>query len=262
MFKKIKPGSRTESVVWGCLSFIGLVLLWQVLVIVTGTKLFPGPYVVLSRFFEAFVVPLGPYTLVGHVLWSLSRVLVGYTLAAVLGITLGLTMGWFPVVQAIFKPLFDLLRPIAPLAWIPLAILWLGIEERSKYFLIFVASFVPFTLNAYAGAVKTDRQLIGASRMLGSTERQLFFKIVVPSSVPSIFSGAQVALSNAWMTMLAAEMIRSSYGIGWVIIAGQQINDMSQMIAGMLAIGIVGFLLASGMRLLERRLLVWNNQGR
>ena len=164
--------------------------------------------------------------------------------------------------QAIFKPLFDLLRPIAPLAWIPLAILWLGIEERSKYFLIFVASFVPFTLNAYAGAVKTDRQLIGASRMLGSTERQLFFKIVVPSSVPSIFSGAQVALSNAWMTMLAAEMIRSSYGIGWVIIAGQQINDMSQMIAGMLAIGIVGFLLASGMRLLERRLLVWNNQGR
>ena len=102
MFKKIKPGSRTESVVWGCLSFIGLVLLWQVLVIVTGTKLFPGPFVVLSRFFEAFVVPLGPYTLVGHVLWSLSRVLVGYTLAAVLGITLGLTMGWFPVVQAIF----------------------------------------------------------------------------------------------------------------------------------------------------------------
>ena len=93
MFKKIKPGSRTESVVWGCLSFIGLVLLWQVLVIVTGTKLFPGPFVVLSRFFEAFVVPLGPYTLVGHVLWSLSRVLVGYTLAAVLGITLGLTMG-------------------------------------------------------------------------------------------------------------------------------------------------------------------------
>ena len=262
MFKKIKPGSCTESVVWGCLSFIGLVLLWQVLVIVTGTKLFPGPFVVLSRFFEAFVVPLGPYTLVGHVLWSLSRVLVGYTLAAVRGITLGLTMGWFPVVQAIFKPLFDLLRPIAPLAWIPLAILWLGIEERSKYFLIFVASFVPFTLNAYAGAVKTDRQLIGASRMLGSTERQLFFKIVVPSSVPSIFSGAQVALSNAWMTMLAAEMIRSSYGIGWVIIAGQQINDMSQMIAGMLAIGIVGFLLASGMRLLERRLLVWNNQGR
>lgn len=80
--------------------------------------------------------------------------------------------------------------------------------------------------------------------------------------MPQIFSGAQVALSNAWMTMLAAEMIRSSYGIGWVIIAGQQVNDMAQMITGMLAIGIVGFLLATGMRIMERRFLVWNNQGK
>ena len=186
----------------------------------------------------------------------------GYLLACVIGIVLGLTMGWFPYVRAIFKPIFDLLRPIAPLAWIPLAILWFGIDEEYKYFLIFIAAFVPFTLNAYSGAVRVDKQLIGAARMLGASSRQVFFKIVVPSSVPSIFSGAQVALSNAWMTMLAAEMVRSSEGIGWLIIAGQNVNDMTQMIAGMLAIGIVGSLLAKGMRLLERRCLRWNNQGR
>lgn len=262
MFEKLKKNPKLEAFFYGVLSFLLLILLWQGIVLATGTNRFPGPFTVFARFVRSLTVPLGSYTLIGHIMWSLSRVLVGYLLAAAIGITLGLTMGWYPYVRAIFKPLFDLLRPIAPLAWIPLSILWLGIEENSKYFLIFIASFVPFTLNAYAGAIKADKQLIGAARMLGSTDQQLFFKIVAPSAVPSIFSGAQVALSNAWMTMLAAEMIRSSYGIGWVIIAGQQINDMAQMIAGMLAIGIVGFILANGMRMLERRLLVWNNQGR
>ncbi len=260
--KKLLKSEKFESVICGIASFAFLLAIWQIAVLLSGTTRFPGPFNVIARFFRVMVVPMGPYTIFGHILWSLSRVLVGFSLAAVLGITLGLTMGWFEYVRAIFKPLFDLIRPIAPLAWIPLSILWLGIEENSKYFLIFIASFVPFTLNAYAGALKTDKQLIGAARMLGSTKNQLFFKIVMPSSVPQIFSGAQVALSNAWMTMLAAEMIRSSYGIGWVIIAGQQVNDMPQMIVGMLAIGIVGFILATGMRMMERRLLVWNNQGR
>lgn len=247
---------------YGIISFTGLLILWQLAVMLTGEQQFPTPITVIARFFEMLVAPIGPYALAGHVGWSLYRVVVGFGLAAVLGITLGLSMGWFPTARAIFKPLFDLLRPIPPLAWIPLAILWMGIEEKSKFFLIFIASFVPFTLNAYSGAVKTDLTLIGAAKMLGASKLQIFFKIVVPSAVPQIFSGAQVALSNAWMTMLAAEMIRSSYGVGWVIIAGQKVNDMAQMIAGMIAVGIVGFILASGMRLLERRFLVWNNQGR
>lgn len=253
---------KYKNYMYGTVSFVVLLLLWQLAVMLTGTNRFPAPTAVIVRFFRSMIEPMGPYRLWGHVAWSLSRVMVGFCGAAIFGVVLGLTMGWFDSVRAIFKPLFDLLRPIAPLAWIPLAILWLGIEERSKYFLIFIASFVPFTLNAYAGAIKTDRQLIGAAKMLGASDMQVFFKIVVPSAIPQIFSGAQVALSNAWMTMLAAEMIRSSYGIGWVIIAGQQVNDMSQMITGMIAIGIVGFILANGMRLLERRLLVWNNQGR
>ena len=159
-------------------------------------------------------------------------------------------------------PIFNLLRPIAPLAWIPLAILWFGIGEKYKYFLIFIAAFVPFTLNAFAGASHVDKQLVGAARMLGASKSQLFFEIVVPAAVPSIFSGAQVALSNSWMTMLAAEMVCATEGVGWIIIAGQSVNDMTQMIAGMLAIGIVGLLLAIGMRKLEERCLIWNNQGK
>lgn len=254
---------KLSMVLYGTATFLILLSLWQVLAMTSKSQIgFPTPIDVIGRFFYILIHPVGTHTVVGHTLISLSRVTVGYALACVIGIVLGLTMGWFPFIRAVFKPIFDLLRPIAPLAWIPLAILWFGIDEKYKYFLIFIAAFVPFTLNAYSGAVRVDRQLIGAAMMLGASSKQVFFKIVVPSSIPSIFSGAQVALSNAWMTMLAAEMVRSSEGVGWLIIAGQNINDMTQMIAGMLAIGIVGFLLAKGMRFLERRCLRWNNQGR
>lgn len=255
--------NKVKMFIYGAGTFLILLVLWQFLAMRSDSQIgFPTPIDVIERFLYILTHKVGTHTVIGHTLRSLSRVAAGYLLACVIGIVLGLTMGWFPYVRAIFKPIFDLLRPIAPLAWIPLAILWFGIDEEYKYFLIFIAAFVPFTLNAYSGAVRVDKQLIGAARMLGASSRQVFFKIVVPSSVPSIFSGAQVALSNAWMTMLAAEMVRSSEGIGWLIIAGQNVNDMTQMIAGMLAIGIVGFLLAKGMRLLERRCLRWNNQGR
>lgn len=259
---KIK-NARLRAVVYGVTTFIVLLVLWQIFVINSTSQIkFPTPVAVIHRFFLMLFNKVGLYTIWGHLLWSLSRVLVGFFIACVLGVILGLAMGWFPYVSAVFKPLFDLLRPIAPLAWIPFAILWFGIGEKYKYFLIFIAAFVPFTLNAYSGAIHVDKQIIGAAKMLGASKSQIFFLIVVPSALPSVFSGAQVALSNAWMTMLAAEMVRASEGIGWVIVAGQNINDMTQMIAAMIAIGIVGFLLANFMRWLEGRCLRWNSQGK
>ena len=254
---------KLKSAVFGIGTFLILLCIWQVAVTLSTSQIpFPAPTEVVECFLYMLFHRVGNYyTIIGHVLWSLSRVLAGFCLACVIGVVIGLTMGWFPYVRAAIMPIFNLLRPIAPLAWIPLAILWFGIGEKYKYFLIFIAAFVPFTLNAYAGAVHVDKQLIGAAKMLGASNSQVFFEIVVPSSVPSIFSGAQVALSNSWMTMLAAEMVCATEGIGWIIIAGQGVNDMTQMIAGMLAIGIVGFLLATGMRYLEGRCLVWNNQG-
>ncbi len=250
---------RLKKVIYPVVAFAVFIILWAIAVATSNSQIdFPSPWAVFSRFFYMLTHRVGNYyTIFGHVLWSLSRVLVGFTIAGVLGTVLGLTMGWFKYVRAIFKPIFDMLRPIAPLAWIPLAILWFGIGEKYKYFLIFIAAFVPFTLNAYAGATHVDEQLKGAAEMLGASKSQLFFQITVPSAVPSIFSGAQVALSNAWMTMLAAEMVCATEGVGWIIIAGQSVNDMTQMLAGMVGIGIVGLLLATGMRKLEERCLKW-----
>lgn len=233
---------KLRTFVYPVCAFIVLLLLWQVCVMLSTSEIaFPTPVAVFKEFFYILTHKVGNYyTVVGHVLWSLSRVLVGFSIAAVLGIILGLTMGWFDYVRAVMMPIFNLLRPIAPLAWIPLAILWFGIGEKYKYFLIFIAAFVPFTLNAFAGASHVDKQLVGAARMLGASKSQLFFEIVV----------------------LAAEMVCATEGVGWIIIAGQSVNDMTQMIAGMLAIGIVGLLLAIGMRKLEERCLIWNNQGK
>lgn len=254
---------KAKKIIYPVITFIVLIFLWGFAVKNSTSEIgFPSPKEVIVLFFNMITNKVGNnYTIFGHVLFSLSRVLVGFSIAAVVGIILGLTMGWFKYVRAIFMPIFNLLRPIAPLAWIPLAILWFGIGEKYKYFLIFIAAFVPFTLNSFAGATHADPQLIGAARMLGATESQVFFQIVVPSAVPSIFSGAQVSLSNSWMTMLAAEMVCAKEGVGWIIIAGQSVNNMTQMLAGMLAIGIVGLLLASGMRKLEERCLKWNRQG-
>ena len=253
---------KVKKILYPIIAFAVAVSIWALAVKFNSSQIdFPSPVEVITLFWQMIVGKVGNYyNLFGHVLFSLSRVLVGFSLAAVLGITLGLCMGWFKYVRAIFMPIFNLLRPIAPLAWIPLAILWFGIGEKYKYFLIFIAAFVPFTLNAYAGVIHVDKQLIGAARMLGANNAQVFFQIVVPSAVPSIFSGAQVSLSNSWMTMLAAEMVRSSEGVGWIIIAGQSVNNMTQMLAGMLAIGIVGLALATGMRLLEERCLRWQGK--
>lgn len=250
---------KVKKILYPIITFACFICLWAIAVANSSSQIgFPSPWEVFGRFFHMLTHKVGNYySIFGHVLWSLSRVLIGFSIAGVLGTVLGLTMGWFKYVRAIFKPIFDMLRPIAPLAWIPLSILWFGIGEEYKYFLIFIAAFVPFTLNAFAGAMHVDSQLKGAAQMLGASKSQLFFQIVVPSSVPSIFSGAQVALSNAWMTMLAAEMVCATEGVGWIIIAGQSVNDMTQMLAGMVGIGIVGLLLATGMRKLEERCLRW-----
>src|SRR5699024_2925551 len=138
---------------------------------------------------------------------------------SVLGIVLGIMMGWYPIVNRILRPIYELIRPIPPIAWIPISIVWFGIGEGSKWFLIFLAAFVPITLNAYAGATTVDETLIKCSKMLGASSGQIFKTVVLPYSVPHIFTGLQVGLSASWATVVAAEMIRSTEGVGWIIIS-------------------------------------------
>ena len=213
---------------------------------------------VIRLLFTSFFEPIGRYTIYGHLYYSLRRVLVGYTVAAVSGIVVGLSMGTSRYAEAIIKPLFELIRPIPPIAWIPLVILWFGVGELPKYAIIFIGSFTNITLNAYTEAQRVDPTLIGCARMLGTSDRDIFLRVILPSSLPQIFAGMQVALSTAWMAVLAAEMVGAQEGCGWIILRGSDTINIPLVLVGMVVIGVVGLVLATLMRAAERRLCSWN----
>lgn len=226
-----------------------------------GTSLhrfMPNPTDVVQRLIYLMTNKVGPLTIWGHMLNSLRRVMVGFLIASTAGIILGLGMGWNRTIEAIFRPIFEVFRPIPPLAWISIAIVWFGLGEGGKYFIIFVSGFSNVTINVYTGAKSVDPELIGAAKMLGCSDRKIFTSIVIPSSVPYIFTGLQIAISSSWAAVVAAEMVRSTNGIGWLITAGQSIGDMTQVMAGIVVIGVIGFLLATIMRKIEARLCAWS----
>ena len=258
---KTADTSKKSSALAAVVSIFVFLVIWQLGCQFTNVgKLLPGPVAVLKEFFKSFVVPIGNNTMPEHIAWSLYRVIPAYLVGAGLGIVIGILMGWYQIAEAIFKPLYEIIRPIPPLAWIPIAILWFGIGEGSKWFLIFLASFVYTTSNAYAGARSVDQVLVGCAKMLGGSDRDVFRYIVLPSSQPYIFSGLQLALASSWASCVAAEMIRSTEGVGWIIISSMDTSNTVQTLVGIVAIGVVGYLLAVIMRGVEYRLCAWNRR--
>lgn len=264
MLKKFNATAKNyQKTICAAISIFVFLCLWQLVVTFTKAGLvMTGPVETLNAFFTAIFKPIGTHTIEGHILWSMSRVLVGFALGSLAGVVLGILMGWFRPISALFRPVFEILRPIPPIAWIPLSIVWFGLGEASKYFLIFYSAFCAVTMNAYSGVRSVDPELMGAARMLGATNRQVFMTIVLPSSVPQIFAGLQIAVGTSWATVVAAEMVRSSEGVGWVIIKGQDSNSTVQILVGIVAIGIVGYILAVTMRAIEAKLCRWSVRGK
>lgn len=257
--KKRNFPEKVEKIIYGALAIAAFFLAWAFITTFTAAKeTTPGPVQVIRLLFESFFEPIGRYTIYGHLYFSLRRVLVGYAAAAVSGIILGIAMGTSRYAEAIVKPLFELIRPIPPIAWIPLVILWFGVGELPKYAIIFIGSFTNITLNAYTGARRVDPILIGCAKMLGTSDRDIFLRVILPSSLPQIFAGMQVALSTAWMAVLAAEMVGAQEGCGWIILRGSDTTNIPLVLVGMVVIGTVGLFLATVMREAERRLCSWN----
>lgn len=262
MSKKTMNTEKAISAAAACIS-IGLFLalwLWGTKATVLGLMI-PGPVEVLKAVGAGIVGKVGKHSIVVHAGYSLMRVMVGFTIGSLAGVALGLLMGWYALADAMFNPLFRIIRPIPPIAWIPISIIWFGLGENAKIFLIFLASFSNTTLNSMAGARSIDPEVVNAARMLGAKESQIFMTIVLPASVPAIFAGLQVAISSSWATVLAAEMVRSSEGLGWMIVAGMNNNDMIQILSGIVMIGVVGYILAIIMRKAEEVLCRWNKSG-
>jgi NitT/TauT family transport system permease protein/sulfonate transport system permease protein len=261
--KRPKILERLNEVFLFCVGIAAVVLTWWLIARFTRIGLIiPGPGEVLSRLIYTLSHPIGKeYTLVMHLLFSLKRVVTGFCLSVIAGVTLGIAMGRFKLIEGIVRPLFELVRPIPSVAWIPLAIVWFGVGETAKIYLIFMAGFVNIVVNTYAGAHQVDENMMGVAYMLGANEIQAFFRVVIHSCVPYIFSGMQVGLSTCWMAVLAAEMVSSREGIGWTITAGQEAGDMTQIFAGVIAIAVTGLLLAMIMRWAEKILCSWRIRG-
>ena len=156
--------------------------------------------------------------------------------------------------------IFEIFRPIPPIAWIPIAILWLGVAEGSKIYICYVGAFIILALNAFTGIRYVDPLLLSAARVLGAGRRRLFLGVAVPAALPSIFAGLQNAMSMAWMCVLAAELVGGREGVGFIIIQGMNLDRPDMIMAGMVVIGALGAVLALLLRVLEKLACPWRKE--
>lgn len=218
------------------------------------------PHQVVRELARLMTVKLAGKTLVGHVWDSTRRVLVGFTIASLIAVPLGLLMALNRYVNAIVKPVFDIFKPMPPIAWISIAILWFGIQEGSKVFIIVIGTFVPCLLNSYNGVRLIDPELYDVVRVLGGHRRNEIAQVCFPAAFPAIFAGLQVSLSVGWTCVLAAELVSSQSGLGWIIIQGMRLTKPELVIGGMAIIALVAWttsLLVTG---LEKLMCPWKRQ--
>jgi NitT/TauT family transport system permease protein len=225
-----------------------VVALWWLIVAQSESVIFPTPWQVITATVE--LVENG--TLWGHVGSSLMRVGVGFGLATALAVPLGLLMGWFRGAYTTLNPIIQLLRPISPIAWIPLAILWFGVGDVSPIFLIFLSSVFPTVVQTVAGVHTIERQYLRAAENFGVTRLRFFRQVVIPAVLPQIIVGMRISLGVAWLVVVAAEMIALKSGLGYLIIDSRNAgNRYDLVIAGMVIIGVTGLVLDAAMRQLE-----------
>jgi NitT/TauT family transport system permease protein len=250
----IEPEKRSTSVglsVWlRPVAFILLlVILWQIAVSRHPDQLLPGPWAVVKGIGELLHHGL----LLKYVVASLFRVTWGFALAAVLAIPLGLTLGWYRRGDMAFNPLVQIFRPISPLAWIPLAILWFGVGDLAAIFLIFVGCFFPLLLTAMSAVQNIPAVYINVGRNFGMSTAQFVSRVLYPAVVPQLITGSRITMGIAWLVVVAAEMIAVNSGLGFLIVDARNAgNRYDLVVAGMVIIGIIGLLLDLGMRSLER----------
>jgi len=227
----------------------GLFFLWHVLVKISGSDLFPTPWDVAKGIRELFDKGL----LAKYIVASLFRVSWGFILAVLVGVPLGLALGWFRPAFEALNPMIQIMRPISPIAWIPVAILWFGIDDTAPVFLIFLASVFPITVSSMAAVQNMQLVYLRAAQNFGVTGAQLFRRVILPAALPQIITGIRIALGIAWLVVVAAEMIAVNSGLGYLIIDARNAGKRYDLVvAGMVMIGLIGLVLDLLVRQLEK----------
>lgn len=193
-----------------------------------------------------------------HLGTSIVRVIKGYALGSFLGITLGTLMGLIKKLDKALTVIIGLFRPIPVIAWVPMLILWLGIDEASKVTVITIGSFWPILLNTIHGIKNTDKKYLEVARTLEKSNVIILFKVVLPSALPSIFTGLRIGIGNAWMSVVGAELIAAASGIGYLISYARELSQPDVMLVGVCSIGVIGLLIDFLIKAIEKRVLRWN----
>jgi NitT/TauT family transport system permease protein len=226
-----------------------LIATWWITVAATKSMIFPTPWAVIAGTLEL----LKDGTLWRHIGASLMRVGTGFGLAVCVAVPLGLWMGWVRSVYKTLNPLFQILRPISPIAWIPIAILWFGVGNASPIYLIFISSVFPMIVQTTVGVHTIEKRYLRAAENFGVSRYTLFRQVVIPAVLPQIIVGMRIGLGVAWLVVVAAEMIALRSGLGYMIMDSRNAgNRYDLVVAGMIIIGLIGLSLDGVMRMLER----------
>jgi NitT/TauT family transport system permease protein len=225
-----------------------LIAVWWATVIWTRSVIFPTPWQVVTGTWEL----IQDGTLWEHIGASLMRVGTGFSLAVIFAVPLGLWMGWVRGAFVTLNPIFQMLRPISPIAWIPIAILWFGVGNASPIYLIFISSVFPMIVQTTVGVHTIEKRYLRAAENFGVSRLALFTQVVIPAVLPQIIVGMRIGLGVAWLVVVAAEMIALRSGLGYLIIDSRNAgNRYDLVVAGMIIIGLIGLLLDGVMRMLE-----------
>ena len=243
-----QPG-KWEKYFWPVVTSALFLSLWHFLVTWTASTVLPSPLDVQRGMAEL----LSKGLLWNYIGDSLRRVGIGFSIATVLAIPLGLTLGWYPVAAQVVNPAIQMLRPISPIAWIPLAIVWFGIGDAAAVYLIFLGAFFPIVVTSMNGVRNVPSMFRRAGRNFGLTPPQLLAKVVFPAALPQIIMGLRIALGIAWLVVVAAEMIAVDSGLGYLVIDARNSGKRYDLVvAAMLMIGGIGLTLDLGFRRLEK----------
>ena len=243
------------------LPYISIILFFLVWEIAVDSGAIPKTLLAApSDVFKAFIDKLSNpnpdgAVMVTHFKTSLTEAFTGYILALLVGLPLGLAKGWFKIAEGLFRPIFELIRPIPPIAWIPLTVFWFGIGLAGKVFIIWIAGIVPCVINAYVGVRMTSPVLIQMARTYGANDWQIFTQLCIPSSLAMVFGDLELALAHCWTNLVGAELLAADSGLGFLITMGGRVARPDLIVLGMICVGISGAIIGIIIDHVEKKLL-------
>ena len=253
---------QPQAAHWAALSIASLLLLWWALTAsgLIAPLFLPPPQAVLAKFGELLAGGYMDATLPQHLLASLQRMLLALLAAVVVGIPLGIVIGVFPLARHLLDPVIEFYRPLPPLAYLPLIVIWFGIGEASKVLLIFLAILAPVLIATAHGVASVSQLRQQAALSLGASRWQLLRHVILPGALPEIITGVRIGLGAGWSTLVAAELIAATRGLGFMIQSAAQFLVTDVVVLGIIVIALVAFALELGLRRLQQRLTPWHGQ--